>query len=137
MVGECSYLRKKYQIIMTREEVAEIILYSKEHGINYKSRLEDLGIPAWKLYDSKSHYAREDESRQPGEFLELKSSGRFVPMPSFASTSGRRPSTKHGQSRSGAVSIDLRTRDGTMMRIQGDLGPEMLMSIIQAARRDA
>ena len=44
---------------MTREEVAEVMTYCKKNGISYKTRLAELGIPAWKFYDSKSRYALE------------------------------------------------------------------------------
>ena len=39
---------------MTREEVVEIMNYCKEHEVTYKSRLEELNIPVWRFYDSKS-----------------------------------------------------------------------------------
>ena len=44
---------------MTREEVAEIMNNCKEHKVTYKSRLEELNIPVWRFYDSKSRYAVE------------------------------------------------------------------------------
>lgn len=44
---------------MTREEVAEIIMYCKEHKVTYKSRLAELNIPVWRFYESKSRYAEE------------------------------------------------------------------------------
>ena len=44
---------------MTREEVVEIMNYCKEHKMTYKSRLEELNIPVWRFYDSKSRYAAE------------------------------------------------------------------------------
>ena len=47
---------------MTREEVAEIMNYCKEHKVTYKSRLEELNIPVWRFYDSKSRYAAVHES---------------------------------------------------------------------------
>lgn len=34
---------------MTREEVAEIMNYCKEHKVTYKSRLEELNIPVWRF----------------------------------------------------------------------------------------
>lgn len=47
---------------MTREEVVEIMNYCKEHKMTYKSRLEELNIPVWRFYDSKSRYAAEQSS---------------------------------------------------------------------------
>ena len=48
--------------MMTREEVVEIMNYCKEHKVTYKSRLEELNIPVWRFYDSKSRYAAEQSS---------------------------------------------------------------------------
>ena len=58
---------------MTREEVVEIMNYCKEHKVTYKSRLEELNIPVWRFYDSKSRYAAEQSSGKTaqGEFIEL------------------------------------------------------------------
>lgn len=44
---------------MTREEVEEVITYCKKNDISYKARSAELGIPAWKFYDSKFRYALE------------------------------------------------------------------------------
>ena len=87
---------------MTREEVVEIMNYCKEHKVTYKSRLEELNIPVWRFYDSKSRYAAEQSSGKTaqGEFIELPHSGSFVPVPSFAGTTGRKqkntPATPSG-----------------------------------------
>ena len=73
--------------MMTREEVAGVITYRKKNDISYKTRLAELGIPAWKFYDSTSRYALEQESSESkGEFLQLYSGGSSAPVPSFAAT---------------------------------------------------
>ncbi|MCS3154747.1 hypothetical protein NXX77_18285 [Phocaeicola dorei] len=36
--------------MMTREEVAEIMNYCKEYKVTYKSRLEELNIPVWRVF---------------------------------------------------------------------------------------
>lgn len=56
---------------MTREEVAEIMNNCKEHKVTYKSRLEELNIPVWRFYDSKSRYAVEQSwgKSVQGEFF--------------------------------------------------------------------
>lgn len=58
---------------MTREEVVEIMSYCKEYKVTYKLRLEELNIPVWRFYDSKSRYAAEQLSGKSaqGEFIEL------------------------------------------------------------------
>lgn len=119
---------------MTREEVAEVMTYCKENGISYKARLAELGIPAWKFYDSKARYALEQESAESkGEFLQLCAGGSFVPMPSFAATSGKKAKGKKDASVSQMLSIELRTPNGTMMRIQGEMSQSFIQSIIQAS----
>lgn len=104
---------------MTREEVVEIMNYCKEHKVTYKSRLEELNIPVWRFYDSKSRYAAEQSSGKSvqGEFIELPHRGSFVPVPSFAGTSGRKQKS---------------TPAGGAIRICGELNEKELFSIIRA-----
>ena len=116
---------------MTREEVAEIIMYCKEHNVTYKSRLAELNIPVWRFYESKSRYAAEQScgNTSKGDFIELPQSGTFIPVPSFAGHSGRRPK---GESLSGLKNIEIRTSKGDTIRIQGELSTQELHSIIQS-----
>lgn len=66
--------------------------YCKKNNVPYKTRQAELGIQAWKFYDSKSRHALEQESSESkGEFLQLYSAGTSLSMPSFAATSGRTP----------------------------------------------
>ena len=118
--------------MMSKEEVAQIMQYCKEHGVTYKSRLEELGIPRWRFFDSKTAYAREQASGQSSgnEFLQLTSGGDFVPAPPFArrcGPSGRKTVT------GAPLSMELRTPNGTVMRIQGELTAQHLQAIIQAS----
>ena len=116
---------------MTREKVAEIIMYCKEHKVTYKSRLAELNIPVWRFYDSKSRYAEEQSSSNTskGDFIELGQSGTFIPVPSFTGQNGHKPK---GES-SGFKSIEIRTSKGDAIRIQGELSAQELYSIIQAS----
>lgn len=89
-------------LMMTREEVAEVITYCKKNDIFYKTRLAELGIPVWKFYDSKSRYALEQESSEAnGEFLLLYAGGSPAPVPSFqphrAGRKPHHPGCLHGQ----------------------------------------
>ena len=118
---------------MTREEVAEIMNYCKEHKVTYKSRLEELNIPAWRFYDSKSHYAAEqlsDKTAQ-GEFIELPHSGSFIPVPSFSGTSGRKQKNTLVPP-NGLKEIEIRTPAGGAIRICGEINDKELFLIIQA-----
>lgn len=96
-------------LMMTREEVAEVITYSKKNDISYKARLAELGIPAWKFYDSKSQYALEQESSEAkGEFMQLYDDGSSVPMPSFAAMSGRKAKGRNEASASNCALLTAR-----------------------------
>ena len=48
---------------MTREEVAEIINYCQTNQITYKARLQELGIPTWRILSKFIIFAR--IGRQP------------------------------------------------------------------------
>lgn len=119
---------------MTREEVAEIMNYCKEHKVTYKSRLEELNIPVWRFYDSKSHYASEQASGKSvqGEFIELLHSGSFVSVPSFGGTTGRKQKKSTPITPSGLKEIEIRMPAGSAIRICGELNEKGLFSIIQA-----
>lgn len=119
---------------MTKEEVAEIMTFCKEKGVSYKTRLAELGIPEWKFFDSKARYARQqaESPSAEGEFLRLTSGGEFIPMPSFAATTRRSFSRKKDQPQK-MMNIELRTPNGTMMRIQGEMTLQYIQAIIQAS----
>ena len=119
---------------MTKEEVASIVKYCNDNGVSYKARLSELGVPEWKFFENKRRYAKEQASSAlpAGEFLQLTAGGDFVPMPSFAAKTGRWLSKKNVQAPK-MISVELRTPNGTMMRIQGELDKEYLQSIIQAS----
>ena len=121
--------------MMTREEVAAIMTYCQENSMSYKDRLASLEIPAWRFYDAKSHYAKEQEmsKAKDGEFLQLVPGGTYVPMPSFASTTGRRPKSKKSDTQAQMMSIELKTPSGTLMRIQGEFDASFLKAIIQGS----
>lgn len=117
---------------MTKEEVAQVIAYCDENKISYKQRLEELGINPWSFYDAKRKYAPKEEGENAGEFLQLVPGGSFLPNPIKPS---RSRSSKQKDSAQGAVavSIELRTPTGTVMRISGDLSCRELREIILAS----
>lgn len=119
---------------MTKGEVASIVKYCNDNGVSYTARLSELGVPEWRFFESKRHYAKEQASSASpsGEFLQLTAGGDFVPMPAFAAKTGRGFSKKNSQAPR-MVSVELRTPNGTMVRIQGELDKEYLQSIIQAS----
>ena len=118
--------------MMTKEEVAGIVTYCEENKVGYKHRLAELGISTWAFYDAKRKYAPKAEGDNAGEFLQLVPEGSFLPNPIRPprSRSGRQKNAGHGAA---AVSIELRTPTGTMMRITGDLTGRELRDIIMAS----
>ena len=48
---------------MSKEEVAEIITYCREHNVRQCDRLKELGIASWRFYDARRKYTTESESR--------------------------------------------------------------------------
>jgi len=126
--------------MLSKDEVADVISYCKEHGCSYKERLAELRIPEWKFYDSKYKYAiRERKECDKGRFLQLRtgSDGSMAPFPSFDSAKTGRKADKAGRGtpQYSMLSIELQTAAGTMMRIQGDMTPDHLAAIIQSSSR--
>ncbi len=118
---------------MTKEEVAEVVAYCEANKISYKQRLKELGLSAWSFYDAKRKYAPRQEGDNAGEFLQLvPGGGAFLPNPIKPARS-RSTSQKNADKGVVAVSIELRTPTGTLMRISGDLTGRELRDIILAS----
>ena len=121
--------------MMTREEILSIEEYCAEHTISHRKRLEELGIPFWNFYKAKRKYRKEDEQdTQPGQFVQLDS-GRYVPhtMPP-ARTAGKsgKPVKSTEEKNESYLTVELQTRTGTAMRIQGVMTPAHLRELIAA-----
>lgn len=67
--------------MMTKEEVAGIVAYCEEKKISYKQRLDELGIPTWKFYNSKRKFAPKQDGDNAGEFLQLLPCESFLSNP--------------------------------------------------------
>ena len=118
--------------MMTREEVAQVISYCEENKISYKQRLSELGIAPWRFYDAKRKYSLKHEDGSTGESLQLIPGGTCLsdPIKPTKAKSGKHRSEERGAV---AVSIDLRTPSGTMMRISSELTGSELKDIIIAS----
>ena len=118
--------------MMTKEEVAQVITYCEENKISYKQRLAEMGVTPWSFYDAKRKYAPKQEGDNAGEFLQLMPGETFLPNPikPARSKSGKQKNTEKGVI---AISIELRTPTGTLMRISGDLTGRELRDIILAS----
>ena len=120
---------------MTREEILSIEEYCIEHKVSHKKRLEELEIPFWHFYKAKKKYRKDDEQGSlSGEFIQL-SSGKYVPqtMPP-ARTFGKstKPCKLVEDKSESYLTIELQTRTGTAIRIQGVITPAHLRELIAA-----
>ena len=120
------------KVMMTKEEVAQVIAYCDESKISCKQRLSELGISPWNFHEAKRKYALKEEGGNAGEFLQLIPGGSFLPNPIKPSRS-RSSKQKGSAQRAVAVSIELRTPTGTMMRIIGNMTGRELKEIIIAS----
>ena len=118
--------------MMTKEEVAQVIAYCDENKISYKQRLSELGISPWNFYDAKRKYAPKEEGDNAGEFLQLIPGGSFLPNP-IKSSRSRSSKQNDSAQETVAVTIELMTPIGTMMRISGNLTGRELKEIIIAS----
>lgn len=130
-----STFAQKRKLMMTREEILSIEEYCAEHKVSHRKRLEELNIPFWHFYKAKKKYRKDDEQgSQSGEFIQL-SSGRCVPqtMPP-ARTSGRsgKVCKSVDEKSESYLTIELQTRTGTAIRIQGVITPAHLRELISA-----
>ena len=123
--------------MITREEVLSIEEYCAEHKVTHKARLAELGIQFWDFYKAKKKYREEDSSSgdSSGQFIQL-SSGRCVPgrMPA-ARTPGRAGKQEKQTSArlESYLTIELQTRCGTAMRIQGMMTPDYIKELLSAS----
>ena len=122
--------------MLTLEEVLSIEDYCSENKITHKARLEELGIPFWDFYKAKKNYREEDSSAEkPGQFIQL-SSGRCVPSKMPAARTPGRAGKQEKQTSSrpeSYLTIELQTRCGTAMRIQGIMTPDYIKELISAS----
>lgn len=98
--------------MMSKEEIASIVLYCKENNVNFKDRLEELGIIPWRFYDAKSKYSKGVKN----ELLDIGSKGRFIACSDL--TKKRIHNKKGSAPLCSNVSIELQSANGTIMRME-------------------
>ena len=114
--------------MMTKEEIASIVLYCKDNNVSFKNRLRELGIMPWRFYDAKSKYAKSNNN----ELLEIGNKGNFIPCPDLTRKCSR-AKNKHEGRLCSSINIELQTVNGTIMRIHGELSSSQIESIILSA----
>lgn len=119
--------------MLTKQEVLEIISYCQEHGISRKERLIQLGIGEWAFYSAKKKYL-EQEATKPvaqGEFVQLASTGAFVPSSVTEMEKTVNPGRTPKQGPEKEIDVECRTVRGGMIRFHGALSAVQLAVIIQ------
>lgn len=121
--------------MITREEILSIEEYCAEHKVSHRKRLEELDIPFWRFYKAKRKYRNDDEEHtQSGEFIQL-SSGKYVPQtlpPARTPGKSCKPFRCVEEKSESYLTIELQTRTGTAIRIQGVMTPAHLRELIAA-----
>ena len=120
--------------MMTREEVAEIMNYCKEYKVTYKSRLEELNIPVWRVFMTANPVMPPSNHRVKRLKVSLSSfhtADLLFRFFSFAGTTGRKQKSTPATP-SGLKEMEIRTPAGSVIRICGELNENELFSIIWA-----
>lgn len=108
--------------MMTREEILSIEEYCAEHKVTHRKRLEELEIPFWHFYKAKKKYREDDkQDGQSGLFIQLSSSRYASQAMPPARTPGRsgKPCKSVDEKNGSYLTIEVQTRTGTAIRIQG------------------
>ena len=125
-------MHQKETVMMTKEEVEQVVAYCEENKVSFRQRLEELGVPAWSFYDAKRKYTPKQEADNAGDFLQLVPGGAFFPNPIKPARSRSRRQ-KDAEQEAAPVNIELKTATGTMMRISGNLTGRQIQEIIIAS----
>ena len=119
--------------MLSKEEVLEIISYCDTHRINRADRLHELGISHWNFYKSRRHHLEKEKSGpqdSPGSFIQLKSSGEFVPSSVTAMEKSINPD-REPLRQSETLTVECRTVRGGMVRINGKINAELLAVLVK------
>ena len=120
--------------MLSKEEVLEIISYCDFHKVNRSDRLQELGISHWNFYKSRRHHLKAEKScpqESMGAFIQLKSSGEYVPSSVTEMERSINPGRKlHTQSET--MTIECQTSRGGMVRISGKMSAELLTALVKS-----
>ncbi len=120
--------------MLSKEEVLEIISYCGFHKVNRSDRLQELGISHWNFYKSRRHHLKAEKScpqDSMGSFIQLKSSGEYVPSSVTEMEQRINPGRKlHTQSET--MTIECQTSRGGMVRISGKMSAELLTALVKS-----
>lgn len=119
--------------MLSKEEVLDIIAYCKENNVRRKDRLTELGIRGWSFYEARRRYLNEEteEGRNEGRFVQLRSTGEFVPESITEMERNINPG-KRVRTEPVEMKIECQTPRGGILRMTGKIPREFLSVILQS-----
>lgn len=121
-------------MLLTREEVLEIERHCEENNIFRTHYLKEIGVSYRRYYRSKLRLRDEDEidgSKETGSFIELPSKpGALVSAMMPQKKTHKEITKRQAKSLEGNLTIEMQTRGGVAMRIQGVLSPNHLRELM-------
>lgn len=119
--------------MLSKEEIVGIVAYCQQNKVSYNSRCQELGIRMWRFYEAKRRYREmESETGEVGEFIQLQPGGPM--QPSNLNVLEQRVSSRSRKKQdkaSGMLSLEVQTRNGTALRLYGEMTPAMLRELVQ------
>ena len=125
--------------MMTREDLRFIEEYCAEHKVSHKKCLRELKLSEYSFYKARRQYRAEDLSARPGEFIQLSPDRQISNKISAKRGVGRAVAgrntvelpSQHGVSIEGCfLTVELMTKGGMSVRIQGGITPAYLKELI-------
>ncbi len=122
---------------MTKDEILTLYSYCQTHGIRKVDRLKELGISYYNYNKSRKQYFKADGTEiSEGNFIAITPQMSPINLPNNRSTPStqRRNRKKEDQLAQGNIlTIEMRTNNGTELRIQGQINVALLKEIISSA----
>ena len=115
--------------MLTREQIEEIQAESREKRIPVKRILQERGIPEHQYFWWKRKYSKQEVAEG---FLPVAGAMPPAVMSEWGVPAGSRGKRKTDPVGENWMNIELRTVNGTDMRIQGGLTPAMVYTILKS-----
>ena len=115
--------------MISKEQIEEIQAESRDKGVSIKKLLEEKGIPSHQYFWWKRKYSKQEVT---DGFLPVVSAMPPAVMAEWGGQGASRAKPKADPAGENWMNIELRTMNGTDMRIQGGLTPAMVYTILKS-----
>lgn len=121
---------------MTKEEVLELEAYCISSGASKREALQHFNVTEWNYYNSKRKLGMSPPLRSSADKPE--SPGVFIPVileknSQLAAKPKRRARRENELAKGNVLTIEMRTSNGTELRIQGQMNISMLREILHSS----